>query len=82
MITVFSKQRCPKCDEVKDFLEREGHLFKSVDITNDLIKLQEFRTWYTGAGFPVVEFSDGVIAGDVEVIKAKAKSLKKLTTTN
>ena len=76
MITVYSKQRCPKCDEVKDYLEREGHVFQSVDITNDLIKLQEFRTTYAGAGFPVVTFSDETIAGDVEAIKAKANTLK------
>lgn len=76
MITVYSKQRCSKCDEVKDFLEREGHVFKTKDITNDLIKLQEFRTRYAGAGFPVVEFPDEVIAGDIEAIKAKANSLK------
>jgi len=76
MITVYSKQRCSKCDEVKDFLEREGHVFKSVDITNDLIKLQEFRTWYVGAGFPVVDFDGEVIAGDIEAIKAKANALK------
>jgi len=80
MITVFSKQRCGKCDEVKDYLEREGHVFKSVDITNDLIKLQEFRTTivsiYVGAGFPVVDFGTEVIAGDVEAIKAKANALK------
>jgi glutaredoxin len=75
MITVYSKQRCPKCDEVKDYLEREGHVFKSVDITNDLIKLQEFRTTYVGAGFPVVDFCTEVIAGDVEAIKAKADTL-------
>jgi len=76
MITVYSKQRCPKCDEVKDYLEREGHVFKSIDITNDLIKLQEFRTTYVGAGFPVVSFPDQTIAGDVEAIKAKANTLK------
>jgi len=75
MITVYSRQRCPKCDEVKDYLEREGHVFKSVDITNDLIKLQEFRTTYVGAGFPVVDFGTEVIAGDVEAIKAKADTL-------
>lgn len=76
MITVYSKLRCPKCDEVKDFLEREGHHFKTKDITNDLIKLQEFRTRYVGAGFPIVDFGTEVIAGDIEAIKAKANSLK------
>jgi len=80
MITVFSKLRCPKCDEVKDYLEREGHVFKSVDITNDLIKLTEFRTTYVGAGFPVVEISSGkdlmTIAGDVNAIKEAVNNLK------
>lgn len=76
MITVYSKLRCPKCDEVKDFLEREGHSFTTKDITNDLIRLQEFRNKYAGAGFPVIDFGDEVIAGDVEAIKAKANSLK------
>lgn len=80
MITVYSKLRCPKCDEVKDFLEREGHHFTTKDITNDLIKLQEFRprvvSPYVGTGFPVVDFDGEVIAGDVEAIKAKANSLK------
>ena len=75
MITVYSRQRCPKCDEVKHYLESKGHVFKSVDITNDLIKLQEFRTKYVGAGFPVVEFPGETIAGDVEAIKAKADTL-------
>lgn len=76
MIVVYSKLKCTKCDEVKDYLEREGHVFKSVDITNDLIKLQEFRTTYAGAGFPVVDFGTEVIAGDVEAIKAKANTSK------
>lgn len=76
MITVYSRQRCPKCDEVKHYLESKGHVFKSVDITNDLIKLQELRDTFVGAGFPVVEFGDGwTIAGDVEAIKAKADTL-------
>lgn len=75
MITVFSKQKCPKCDEVKHYLETKGHVFTSKDITNDLIKLQEFRTKYIGAGFPVVEFDDITIAGDVEAIKTKVDSL-------
>ena len=75
MITVYSKQRCGKCDEVKHYLESKGHVFKSVDITNDLIKLQEFRTKYVGAGFPVVEFTDETIAGDVESIKTKADTI-------
>tara|TARA_R110000868_G_C10930310_1_gene766313 strand:- start:87 stop:314 length:228 start_codon:yes stop_codon:yes gene_type:complete len=75
MITVYSKQKCYKCDEVKHYLENKGHFFTSKDITNDLIKLQEFRTKYVGAGFPVVEFDDETIAGDVEAIKAKADTL-------
>lgn len=75
MITVYSKQRCGKCDEVKHYLESKGHVFKSVDITNDLIKLQEFRTKYVGSGFPVVDFDSETIAGDVEAIKAKADTL-------
>ena len=75
MITVYSRQRCPKCDEVKHYLESKGHVFKSVDITNDLIKLNEFRTKYFGGGFPVVEFDQETIAGDVEAIKAKADTL-------
>ena len=75
MITVYSRQRCPKCDEVKHYLESKGHVFKSVDITNDLVKLQELRTKYVGSGFPVVEFIDETIAGDVEAIKAKADTL-------
>ena len=75
MITIYSRQRCPKCDEVKHYLESKGHVFKSVDITNDLIKLQELRDTFVGAGFPVVEFVDETIAGDVEAIKAKADTL-------
>jgi len=75
MITVYSKQRCPKCDEVKHYLESKGHVFKSVDITNDLILLNEFRTKYVGAGFPVVQINGETIAGDVEAIKAKADTL-------
>ena len=75
MITVYSKQRCGKCDEVKHYLESKGHVFKSVDITNDLVKLQELRTKYVGSGFPVVEFIDETIAGDLDAIKAKADTL-------
>ena len=75
MITVFSKQKCPKCDEVKHYLETKGHVFTSKDITNDLILLTKFRTENPGAGFPVVQFDDITIAGDVEAIKAKADTL-------
>lgn len=75
MITVYSKQRCGKCDEVKHYLESKGHVFKSVDITNDLILLNKFRTENSGAGFPVVTFDLETIAGDVEAIKAKADTL-------
>lgn len=75
MITVFSKQRCPRCDEVKHYLESKGHFFTSKDITNDLILLNKFRTENPGAGFPVVTFDTETIAGDVEAIKAKADTL-------
>lgn len=76
MITVYSKQRCGKCDEVKHYLESKGHVFTSKDITNDLILLNKFRTENPGAGFPVVDFGNGeTIAGDVEAIKAKADTL-------
>lgn len=75
MITVYSRQRCPKCDEVKHYLESKGHVFKSVDITNDLILLNKFRTENPGAGFPVVDVNGEIIAGDVEAIKAKADTL-------
>ena len=75
MITVYSRQRCPKCDEVKHYLESKGHVFKSVDITNDLILLNKFRSENPGAGFPVFTFDLETIAGDVEAIKAKADTL-------
>lgn len=75
MITVYSKLKCPKCDEVKHYLETKGHVFTSKDITNDLILLTKFRTENPGAGFPVVDFGDLTIAGDVEAIKAKADTL-------
>jgi glutaredoxin len=75
MITVYSRQRCPKCDEVKHYLESKGHVFKSVDITNDLVLLNKFRTENPGEGFPVVDINGEVIAGDVEAIKAKADTL-------
>tara|TARA_R110000868_G_scaffold298066_1_gene558340 strand:- start:247 stop:477 length:231 start_codon:yes stop_codon:yes gene_type:complete len=75
MITLYSKQKCPKCDEVKHYLESKGHVFKSVDITNDLITLQRLRNENPRMGFPVVEFDDITIAGDVEAIKAKADTL-------
>ena len=75
MITVYSRQRCPKCDEVKHYLESKGHVFKSVDITNDLVLLNKFRTENPGSGFPVVTFDLETIAGDVEAIKAKADTL-------
>ena len=75
MITVYSKQKCPKCDEVKHYLETKGHVFTSKDITNDLILLNKFRTENPGSGFPVVQFDDITIAGDVEAIKAKADTL-------
>lgn len=76
MITVFSKQKCSKCDEVKHYLETKGHVFTSKDITNDLITLQRLRNEHPGAGFPVVSFPDGeVIAGDLEAIKNKANTL-------
>lgn len=75
MITIYSRQRCEKCDEVKHYLETKGHVFTSKDITNDLILLTKFRTENPGAGFPVVQFDDLTIAGDVEAIKAKADTL-------
>lgn len=75
MIILYSKQKCPKCDEVKHYLETKGHVFTSKDITNDLILLTKFRTENPGAGFPVVQFDDITIAGDVEAIKAKADTL-------
>lgn len=75
MITIYSRQRCPKCDEVKHYLESKGHVFKSVDITNDLILLNKFRLENPGAGFPVVDINGETIAGDVEAIKAKADTL-------
>lgn len=76
MITVYSKLRCTKCDEIKDWLDKQGHTFTTKDITNDLITLQRLRNEHPGAGFPVVDFGNGeVIAGDVEAIKAKADTL-------
>ena len=75
MITVYSKQRCGKCDEIKHYLEMKGHVFASKDITNDMILLNKFRKENPGTGFPVVEFDDITIAGDVEAIKAKADTL-------
>lgn len=75
MITIYSRQRCGKCDEVKHYLETKGHVFTSKDITNDLILLTKFRTENPGSGFPVVQFDDITIAGDVEAIKAKADTL-------
>lgn len=75
MITVYSKQGCRKCDDVKGYLESKGHFFMARDITNDLILLTKFRTENPGKGFPVADFDGEVIAGDVEAIKAKADTL-------
>lgn len=75
MIVVFSKQKCSKCDDIKGYLESKGHFFTTRDITNDLIMLDKLRKEYPGAGFPVVQFDDITIAGDLETIKNKINTL-------
>lgn len=76
MIIIYSKQRCPKCEEIKDYIDKKGFVFESKDITNDLILLTKFRQMFLGAGFPVVEFEDGsLLAGDTQSIKERIDSL-------
>ena len=68
-IIIYSKDNCPKCEQVKQVCSQLGLKFIVKNITHDLIKLTEFREKFVGAGFPVVEFPDGMtIAGNLEEI--------------
>jgi glutaredoxin len=74
---IYSKQNCPRCEQVKQYASEKGVKFATVDITNDMVKLMNFREQFPGAGFPVVEFADGVTlpGSEMEEIKNKINTL-------
>ena len=56
-ITVYSKPDCPQCVQTKRILEREGHVFNEVDVTEDAAALARVKELgYLQA--PVVETGD------------------------
>jgi glutaredoxin len=59
MITVYSKQRCPQCEQAKVFLTNRGIAFEVVDVGQDLVS----RTWLMGQGHRSVPqiYKDGNI---------------------
>lgn len=57
---------------MKEYMKEAGIEFQELDITNDLVTLMRLREANPGAGFPVLEFDDGIsIAGDIEAMMNK-----------
>ncbi|MGF4045741.1 glutaredoxin-like protein NrdH [Paenarthrobacter nitroguajacolicus] len=57
VITVYSKPSCVQCTLTKDWLEREGFTFKTIDISQDLTALEAVKALgYMGA--PVVKVDE------------------------
>lgn len=92
MIKLYTKKNCPKCEDIKSFLEKTELNYQIIDITRDIDMLNELREVGAGAGFPVMAINNsyhflsldknifkdifGYICGDTERMKKTIISIE------
>ena len=70
MLKIYSKEKCDKCEVLKDALDQAGIVYNNVDITNNPeLRAVLIENVNEGTGFPIAVFDDKYsIAGDVVAI--------------
>jgi glutaredoxin len=62
-IRLFTKPGCPYCTQAKDWLDRHGCPFDTLDITKNVQVLREWRELSGGVGVPVLAHGRDLVIG-------------------
>ena len=75
-VKVFSLPTCPHCQRVKTYLEKNGIVYQSVDVSEDKQARAEMIEKSGQMGVPVIDIDGEILLGFNETRLKEALSLK------
>ncbi len=75
-VKVFSLPTCPHCQRVKTYLEKNGIVYQSVDVSEDRQARAEMIEKSGQMGVPVIDIDGEILLGFNETRLKEALSLK------
>ncbi len=74
MFKLYTQEFCPRCEELKGFLKENGIAYEEADPNTDFTA-RAFMSLHELEELPVARFGNEAVAGELEDMKVRIKSL-------